>query len=142
VSVVGAAIPFQLGEAAPSAFSNGAAPVQVGPPLTPTSSSSSGGVGVAMSPSRQTLVSSVFVEFERALQLRLRAAGAAGGHGLALDDVAKAIRKVGLRSGDLRTAKMPDAAVHALVAQQGWKEAHVITAEQFTELAAATLFQH
>jgi hypothetical protein len=67
-----------------------------------------------------------------------------------LSDAGKALRKVGLRSGDLRTAKMNDEAVYAQIqllrAPQGGSAADAdaddsISGELFRELAAATLFQ-
>jgi len=56
-------------------------------------------------------------------------------------DVAKALRKLGLRSGDLRTAKMSDADIEASLKQRGWDQQALMPAEQFQQLAAATLFQ-
>ena len=112
-----------------------------------------------LSPTRVSLVTSVFHEFSRAWELRQRAAAAASGHSvpsaaaagcMPLSDAGKALRKVGLRSGDLRTAKMNDEAVYAQIqllrTPQGGSGADAdaadsLSGELFRELVAATLFQ-
>jgi len=129
-------------------------------PAKPAAATAASVASQLLSPARVSLVTNVFNEFERAWQLRQRAAAAASGQaaavgpvsGLPLGDVGKALRKVGLRSGDLRTAKMTDETVHehlhTLAQQHGWtvedEDATTasLTLTQFETLTAATLFQH
>lgn len=98
-------------------------------------------------PARVALLSSVFLEFSRAYSLRVRALAGIRFDSAAVDgrmaaaDLSKAIRKAGLRAGDLHTAKITDQQVEEIIAQQQkGNTANTIDQHTFQNITNALLF--